>query len=372
MKMMKKMLVAVCLSLVMILGMPIIMPVSVQTMPVEAATKIKLNKKKATIYVGKSVQLKIKGTKAKVKWTSNKKSVAKVNSKGKVTAKKAGKAVITAKVEKKKYKCTVTVKKKDNSSKPQIVDVQSIQKIKYISDRSVEYDSEKLLYRVFFSLKLEDGSTRVSSSGTAKIKIVNDAGKELYNQDREFSEKDFKYWINPSNGIKYMCCIEISVSDIERGKVSKGKLSFEVTLPNIGEFPVGEYSIDNLPEFDPNELCVINLPDTPIEIADISSYTLKVNSKCVISNVISSVEKKYSGGFNATISLEGTKTYDKSSENQSSACRIGWKLYKDDIVVESGVEYTAAVSVNEKFSGCKISIFNLEEGNYKLVLMDVN
>ena len=120
MRVMKKMLVTVCLSLIMVLGVPIVAPVSVQTMPVEAATKIKLNKKKVTIYVGKSVQLKIKGTKAKVKWTSNKKSVAKVTSKGKVTGKKAGKAVITAKVKNKKCKCAVTVKnKKKNNSTPE-------------------------------------------------------------------------------------------------------------------------------------------------------------------------------------------------------------------------------------------------------------
>ena len=78
MRVMKKMLVTVCLSLIMVLGVPIVAPVSVQTMPVEAATKIKLNKKKVTIYVGKSVHLKIKGTKAKVKWTIKKKTVAKV------------------------------------------------------------------------------------------------------------------------------------------------------------------------------------------------------------------------------------------------------------------------------------------------------
>lgn len=116
MRVMKKMLVAIFLSLVMAIGIPMVVPVFVQTMPVEAAAKIKLNKKKATIYVGKSVQLKIKGTKSKVKWTSNKKSVAKVDSKGKVTGKKAGKAIITAKVGKKKYKCTVIVKEKENNT----------------------------------------------------------------------------------------------------------------------------------------------------------------------------------------------------------------------------------------------------------------
>ena len=73
----------------------------------EAASKI--NKTKAVIYVGKTVQLKVTGTN-KVKWSSNDKSVASVNSKGKVTGKSAGTAVITARMQKKSYKCTVTVK----------------------------------------------------------------------------------------------------------------------------------------------------------------------------------------------------------------------------------------------------------------------
>lgn len=77
-----------------------------------AKKKPKLNKKKATLYVGKTTQLKVKNTKKKVKWSSSKKSVATVSKKGKVKAKKKGKATITAKVAKKKLKCTVTVKEK--------------------------------------------------------------------------------------------------------------------------------------------------------------------------------------------------------------------------------------------------------------------
>ena len=80
------------------------------TVPVNAAT-MKLNKKKATIYVGQAVTLKVKGKKKKVKWKSTNKKVAKVNKKGKVTGLKAGKSTIIAKVGKKSLKCKVTVKK---------------------------------------------------------------------------------------------------------------------------------------------------------------------------------------------------------------------------------------------------------------------
>lgn len=80
----------------------------------EAKAKVKLNKKKVTLRVGKTVKLKVKGTKKKVTWKSNKKKVATVNKKGKVTAKKVGTAKITAKVAGKKLVCKVTVKKKTN------------------------------------------------------------------------------------------------------------------------------------------------------------------------------------------------------------------------------------------------------------------
>lgn len=83
----------------------------------DAASAIKLNKKTAKIAVGKSVTLKVRGTKKKVKWKTSKKSVATVNAKGKVTGKKAGKAVVTAKVKGKTLKCKVTVTKKQAAKK---------------------------------------------------------------------------------------------------------------------------------------------------------------------------------------------------------------------------------------------------------------
>lgn len=82
--------------------------------PVSASGKI--NKKKATLKVGQTLQLKVTGTKGKVKWKSSKKSVATVSSKGRVKAKKKGSATITAKVGKKKYTCKVTVKKPATNS----------------------------------------------------------------------------------------------------------------------------------------------------------------------------------------------------------------------------------------------------------------
>lgn len=77
----------------------------------------KISKSKVTLTKGKSITLKVTGTKKKPKWSSSKKSVAVVSRNGRVTAKKAGTAKITAKIGKKKYTCKVIVK---NPAKPAV------------------------------------------------------------------------------------------------------------------------------------------------------------------------------------------------------------------------------------------------------------
>lgn len=89
---------------------------SVIAMPVSASAA-KLNKKSISLNVGKTYTLKASGTKEKITWTSSKKSVATVSSKGVVKAKKKGTAVITAKYGKKKLACKVTVKQPVKSIK---------------------------------------------------------------------------------------------------------------------------------------------------------------------------------------------------------------------------------------------------------------
>ena len=71
--------------------------------------KPKLNKKKATISVGKNVKLKVKGTKKKPKWYSSNKNIASVSKTGVVKGLKAGKVTIKAKLRRRILKCKVTV-----------------------------------------------------------------------------------------------------------------------------------------------------------------------------------------------------------------------------------------------------------------------
>ncbi len=115
MKGIRKVLAIFCLLLGIIVTVPLELPTFQNIAIVEAAT-VKINKKKATLYVGDTLQLKVTGTKKTVKWSSNKKSVATVSKKGKVKAKNEGTATITAKVGNKKLTCKITVKEDDTTT----------------------------------------------------------------------------------------------------------------------------------------------------------------------------------------------------------------------------------------------------------------
>ena len=99
MKSLRKFMILILFALLMTSGLNV------------SAAKIKLSSTKLYMGVTATRTLKVKGTEDKVKWSSSKKSVATVDSKGKVTARKAGKATITAKVGNKSYACKVEVVK---------------------------------------------------------------------------------------------------------------------------------------------------------------------------------------------------------------------------------------------------------------------
>lgn len=74
--------------------------------------QIRFDTKEVSLVVGQKKQIKVKNVSRfrKIKWSSSKKKIANVNSKGKITAKRAGKTTITAKIGKKSYKLNVIVR----------------------------------------------------------------------------------------------------------------------------------------------------------------------------------------------------------------------------------------------------------------------
>jgi hypothetical protein len=97
-------------AIVMMAFVSSVIPNASSATTVQAATKVKLNNEEIYLKKGKTKTLKLKNAVAsKIKWSSDDKKVATVNSSGKITAKKVGWAVITAKYKGKSYECDVYV-----------------------------------------------------------------------------------------------------------------------------------------------------------------------------------------------------------------------------------------------------------------------
>lgn len=162
---MKKLFIAILTVAMMTTAMPSLNQTSFIT-EVEAA--VKMNKTKATIVKGKTLTLKVLGTKKKVTWSSSNKNVATVSSKGKVTAKKKGTCTITAKVGTKKYRCKITVKNPPvqmNKSKATVVKSKTLTlKVLYTSKKVTWTSNNKKIATVS-----SKGKVTAKKIGTAKI-----------------------------------------------------------------------------------------------------------------------------------------------------------------------------------------------------------
>lgn len=108
MKLFKNASISVLMAVILIFT-PISLPV-IQTTTIAHAAAVKLNKSKATLNIGETLNLTLTSTKSAIKWSTSSQKTAKVSTKGVVTALKKGTATITATVGKSKYKCVVTVK----------------------------------------------------------------------------------------------------------------------------------------------------------------------------------------------------------------------------------------------------------------------
>ncbi|MCH5253024.1 MAG: Ig-like domain-containing protein [Lachnospiraceae bacterium] len=180
----------------------------------ESSAKVKLSKTKYTLRIGKTLKLKVKGTKKKIKWISSKKKVATVSQKGVVKAKKAGKTTITAKIGKKKLRCKITVTKKadsgksdnksnnDNNNKNTDANKSNAELAKSLSVKAEQAADGSVL----FSIKNNNNITINYASLTAKWKDVNGnekskilnvyflpAGKTCYLAAKHSTQRDSNY-----------------------------------------------------------------------------------------------------------------------------------------------------------------------------------
>lgn len=165
--------------------MVLVMMISLSPVNVQAASKVKINKTKTTMYVGTPKTLKVTGTTKKVTWKSSNKKIATVSAKGKVTPKKAGTVVITAKVSGKNYKCKVTVKKPYLSATKKTVKAGST-----------------------YKLVLHGTNVKKCSSTNKSIATVKKNGKNAVTV-KAVKSGNVKIKVQGTNGKSYLCNVKI-------------------------------------------------------------------------------------------------------------------------------------------------------------------
>jgi uncharacterized protein YjdB len=140
----------------------------------EDVSTVALNKTKATIYVGKSLQLELTGSSGSVTWKSSDKSLATVSSTGKVTGVSKGTVTIKAKADGKTYKCVVTVKKAQLNKKSIDVSKKGTFQLKLNGAKAVSWSSkDKSVATVS-----KDGVVTGKKTGVTTITCTDKKGKK--------------------------------------------------------------------------------------------------------------------------------------------------------------------------------------------------
>ena len=324
-----------------------------------SVTSITLDKTSLKMKEGDSLYLNAtvipsNATDKTIAWSSSDMNIVTVDQTGKVTAIKEGTAIIKAQVSNLVDQCVVNVVKPE---------------IKYLSDMILEYNSALNMQELYFSLKLEDGETRVSSSGTIKMKIVNDSNEEVYNKSVRFSESNFADCSSGVMGTRYLCCVSFSNEDVLPGRINTGKLRFDIELDNGLCFPTSTLSMYHLPRKPLTEYVKIDMPEVPL-------YTVKTNSNgyiqagFTITNASYTVSEVTSGKYNVVLHFDGTKDYDISGTEYKRICSFNWELYNGDSLVDNGTVYTSSMKNGEVCRDKTVYLFNMTEGNYTLKILN--
>ncbi|QHI72703.1 copper amine oxidase N-terminal domain-containing protein [Aminipila terrae] len=102
----------------------------------------------------------------------------------------------------------------------------------------------------------------------------------------------------------------------------------------------------------------LSLPDLPKTISSYYTYTGDLISECLISQI--RCESKYYDSLNSST----TKVYIAGTKigGGSEPCVIGWKVYEEGIVVDSGDFYFSGVANGESFKDQVVYIEDLKPG----------
>lgn len=395
MKRLKKIMGLLLLLLACCIVKPEIVPQISNITEVQAASP-KLSKKSASIFIGQNLQLKVKyvpKSVKKIKWASSNKNIATVDSKGKVTGKRQGTVTITTKVGSKRLSCKVTVKSilsstknaitiTDNQKQPVTITYKGNGTITYhIADTDIISCSWAERWSgnniILYIQGKKSGTTTVSLTNTYnKEKIVIKVTVDLSVKGVNISSSSERVYVG--NTIDLNASVYPSYAT-NQGIIWKSDNESVATVRNgrvsgvsTGQATITAYSAEG----NHSASCVVTvispvnmkLPRTPLSIANYR-YNGRTECICKITDVRFKC-KKSGSRFYYEIYVDGEKTYSDQIQNVSSTCQIGYKIYKNGAVIDSGTIYTSQVSVGERFVDSYTNGF-LDAGDYELRLFDV-
>lgn len=286
------------------------------TLKVKVIPEVKLNYTKKSMEKGETLQLEVNQSE-NVKWTTSSGSVAMVSDKGLVTAVGYGKATITAEVEGIKVTCKITVKEPTLYANKEMVTLS-------------KNGSDNLTFTM-----TKEGSLTYDIADTSVVSCT---------WAKNWSGETIKLKIKALNPGTTTVTVTNSYDDTEVKVKVTVESPLKIILPSVPK-TLNEYNYKNTIE-------------TTFVVTDIRYET-----------------SYYQYGDNYTVYLyfDGKKTYDEDGPEQSSSCKIGWKLYSSSgAVVKSGACHTSGLAMGERFENEKTYISDLQEGTYTLKLLDTN
>lgn len=214
--------------------------------------------------------------------------------------------------------------------------------INWISDRRVQFNEADGQYVIIFGLK-DDNQNYLSANGVATIVITDESGNQLYNNQINFTKKDFTGWTNQSwDSERYLCGIYINKSDIAGGSSTNGTLSLAVSGDGFN-FDAKNLSINNLP----SKQLSLTLPATP---ATIYNYDYRDNVDTVVSveSITYETQSNYNGKSTLRLKLNVKMLENYTDTTAGATSKVGYKLKNSQgIIIDSGHFYVAPMAVGE-------------------------
>jgi hypothetical protein len=233
--------------------------------------------------------------------------------------------------------------------------------VKWLSESRFAYFEDDDKYVLLFVLCNKD-QVSVRSSGTVKIRIVNDDGITVYDMEHAFTESNFSHELYHGTEV-YPACIFIDPNDITPGSSSTGTIYFSIYG---NDYAIGE-----------SALFAYNLPLAPIHVT-IDDLPKKVtyysyNGSVCTTTRIDSITYEVQYDDSLYIYFTGEKTFDHDGNHATNACEFKWKLYDSEgYLLDSGTIMVFGLIVGDKFKDKQAIVFDGIEpgGSYKIVITD--